>query len=185
MRNPYVIRTFAGVDMDPFDPHESEINIGDIAHSLSLLCRANGHISHFFSVAQHCLNCEGEAAARALDEKTRMFCLLHDATECYISDLIRPIKCRFPLYSEAEDRLSQVIYSALGLSLPTAEQRAAVKSIDDCMLYHEFSVLGRTKSFDEASSLQGTPDFSFKKPDMVEKEYINRYNILKEFFGDE
>lgn len=185
MRNPYVIRTFAGIDMDPFDPHENEINIGDIAHSLSLLCRANGHISHFFSVAQHCLNCETEAAARGLDEKTRMFCLLHDATECYISDLIRPIKCRFPVYNEAEERLAKVLYSALGLHFPTERQSAAVKSIDDCMLFNEFSVLGKTKSFDETSKLKSVPDFSFKNPEFVEKEYIMRYNDLKEFFGDE
>ena len=63
MRDPNQIRTYNGINMDPFNPRHSDIRIDDIAHALAMLCRANGHISHFYSVAQHCLNCEREAQA--------------------------------------------------------------------------------------------------------------------------
>ena len=89
--NPNEILTWGGVSVDPFDAVPEQIDIRDIAHSLSLLCRANGHIDHFYSVAQHCLNCEREAEARGLSLRARLYCLLHDASECYISDLIRPV----------------------------------------------------------------------------------------------
>jgi hypothetical protein len=44
------IQTFTGkrLDLDPPDP--SQIDIEDIAHSLSMLCRFNGQCNKFYSV---------------------------------------------------------------------------------------------------------------------------------------
>jgi len=39
----------------PLDPRLSEITLEDIARSLSMQCRWNGHCKEFYSVAQHCV----------------------------------------------------------------------------------------------------------------------------------
>ena len=86
------ITTYSKLRFDPVDPDPESIKIEDIAHSLSLLCRANGHFKRFFSVAQHSLNCCREAKARDYSEKIQHACLLHDASEAYLSDITRPVK---------------------------------------------------------------------------------------------
>ena len=86
------ILTYSKIRFAPLSPREADIKLLDIAHSLSLLCRANGHFPEFFSVAQHCINCEREARARGYSKKVRLACLLHDASEAFISDVTRPVK---------------------------------------------------------------------------------------------
>ncbi len=176
--NPNEILTWGGISVDPFDASPSQIKINDIAHSLSLLCRANGHIDHFYSVAQHCLNCEIEAEARGYDGRTRLYCLLHDASECYVSDLIRPVKRRFPLYSEGEAHLQQVIFTALGIGEPTPEEWDAVGSIDDSLLYHEFLSLRGTRIFDYAPPLRAALSYCFEQPPSVEARYLECFYRL-------
>ena len=41
------IKTYSGIMFDPLNPREALIRIGDIAHALSMLCRANGHFKSF------------------------------------------------------------------------------------------------------------------------------------------
>lgn len=176
--NPNEILTWGGVSVDPFDPSPGQIDIRDIAHSLSLLCRANGHIDHFYSVAQHCLACEREAQARGLGRRVQLFCLLHDASECYISDLIRPIKRRFPLYSEGEARLQRVIFEALGAGQPDPGEWERVGEIDDCMLYHEFLLLRGVQIFGREPARLSPLTCGFEPPAGVEAEYLARYQAL-------
>lgn len=92
MRNGLHINTFTGIHFYPLDPKITEIKTEDIAHALSLICRANGHCSHFYSVAQHSLNCAEEAKIRDYSTRVQLGCLLHDASEAYISDITRPVK---------------------------------------------------------------------------------------------
>ena len=44
------IKTYTGVMFDPVHPESERIDILDIAHALSMLCRANGHFRSFYSV---------------------------------------------------------------------------------------------------------------------------------------
>lgn len=178
LSNPNEILTWGGISVDPFDAAPEQIDITDIAHSLSLLCRANGHIRHFYSVAQHCLNCEQEAGARGLSPRIRLFCLLHDASECYISDLIRPVKRRFPLYSEGEARLQRVIFEALGIDSPTPEEWSCVGAVDDSLLYHEFLNLRGTRVFDQAPPLFARLSYDWERPDEIEARYLAYYHRL-------
>ena len=72
------IKTYTGVMFDPVHPEAERIDILDIAHALSMLCRANGHFRSFYSVGQHCINCAREAKARGYSERVQLACLLHD-----------------------------------------------------------------------------------------------------------
>ena len=185
MRDPNEIRTFHGINMDPFHPRLSDICIEDIAHALAMLCRANGHIGHFYSVAQHCLNCEKEAEARGMSLRTRLFSLLHDATECYISDLTRPVKRHFKLYYQVEAALAEVIYDALCRAQPTPEEFACVGLVDDCLLYYEFLELCDEKMFDEEPPRFGALDFSLRPFDAVIADYLARYHALTKALEEE
>ena len=57
------ILTYTKKMFDPLRPDAALIDIRDIAHALSMLCRANGHFKTFYSVGQHSINCAKEAEA--------------------------------------------------------------------------------------------------------------------------
>ena len=70
------ITTVTGKHFDPMDPGNQDFNIVDIAHALSLICRGNGHIRFFYSVAQHSIACAEEAVARGYSPEVILGCLL-------------------------------------------------------------------------------------------------------------
>lgn len=86
------MNVFSGHRIDPLHIKEDDIHLEDIAHALSLICRGNGHIKYFYSVAQHSLNCAKKAKSRGYSQHVVLSCLFHDASEAYMSDLITPIK---------------------------------------------------------------------------------------------
>ena len=86
------ITTYTKKYFDPLNVDESLLDIKDIAHALSLICRGNGHVQYFYSVAQHSLACAKEAKARGYSKEVILGCLLHDGSEVYLSDVTRPIK---------------------------------------------------------------------------------------------
>jgi len=172
--------TFTGEDFNPLSPDVDKIKIEDIAHSLSLMCRANGHLSGFYSVAQHCINCANEAEARGFSDKIELACLLHDASEAYMSDITRLVKKHLPIYIEAEENLQKIIYGKfLGAPL-TNEEYAHVKQIDDDMLVCEFNALMSTKVFDCAVDIKSKPSFDFVNFSDVEKEFICKFQVVSE-----
>ena len=104
------ITTYTGNHIDPADPDPEAISIRDIAHALSLICRGNGHVRNFWSVGQHCLDCAHEAQARKLSPRMILACLLHDASECYMSDVPRPMKKHMQEYQRQEKGILKVIF---------------------------------------------------------------------------
>jgi 5'-deoxynucleotidase YfbR-like HD superfamily hydrolase len=132
------ITTYLKKYFDPVNADINDIEIADIAHALSLLCRANGHFVHFYSVAQHCLNCAKEAKMRGYSNRVQLGCLLHDASEAYLSDVTRPIKAQLPKYLEVEEKLQNAIFDKWLSPSLTDEERKLVFEIDDAVLYHEF-----------------------------------------------
>ena len=74
------IVTFTEKHFDPTAPEENLIDLSDIGHALSLICRGNGHVKYFYSVAQHSIACCREAQARGYSDRVQLACLLHDAS---------------------------------------------------------------------------------------------------------
>jgi hypothetical protein len=100
------ISTYTG-QFHPFAPQADEVRIVDIAHSLSMLCRFNGHCRRFYSVAEHSY----WVADRLLHEfgsDVALVGLLHDAAEAYLGDIVRPLKRRLSVvvnYSRFDGRM--------------------------------------------------------------------------------
>jgi hypothetical protein len=123
------IQTYTGRQFFPLEPRAADIDVRDIAHSLSLQCRFNGHCRGFYSVAEHSVR-----VSHVLDGELRLWGLLHDAAEAYISDLPRPLKGTAPGFRAAEDRLLAVIVGSYGLPWPMP---AAVAHADEVLLATE------------------------------------------------
>lgn len=107
---PPLITTYTGKHFDITNMDPETISIEDMAHALSLICRGNGHVKTFYSVGQHCLQCAYEAEARGLSRRLILAALLHDGTECYMSDVPRPLKDVMNGYRDTEEHLLQLIY---------------------------------------------------------------------------
>lgn len=169
------MNTYSGKKFSVLHPDMDSIDVVDIAHALSLLCRGNGHVKHFYSVAQHCINCAKLAKARNLSVKLQFACLLHDASEAYMSDVIRPLKKDLPYYVEIEDQLLEVIFEKYGIK--EYVNHKSVKAIDDALCHYDLKHLLNLDI--EVEELEYIPDISFKNPMDVEKEYIEVFEQLK------
>lgn len=169
------ITTYMGEDFTPLTPDAKQIHIEDIAHALSLMCRANGHFVSFYSVAQHCINCANEAMARGLPARMQLACLLHDASEAYLSDVTRPVKQHLPKYREIENNLQDMIFDKFLGSRLTDAEAACIKQIDNDILICEFNTLMKKKVFDDCPSISSKPTFAFCNFAKVEHEFIRLY----------
>lgn len=169
------MKTFSNVKFNPLDPNPSDIKIEDIAHALSYICRGNGQVKSFYSVGQHCINAAKEASVRDLSERVILACLLHDASEAYMSDFIRPIKELMPTYREAENRLLDVIYERFGLGALSVEEKRLVKEIDDALLEYDMAELLYEPIPENGYKFRRTPDIKFRPFEEVEKEYLEIY----------
>ena len=172
------ITTYTGAHFAPTEPDANEVRIEDIAHALSLLCRGNGHVKQFFSVGQHCLHCAREALARGLGSRMALACLLHDASEAYLSDVPRPFKASLPQYKALEEELLALIYEKfLGIPL-TPEEKKALKQIDDDMLYYDLKVLLHDAPEGPAPVMQTAFSYQVLPFAQVEREYLELFEAL-------
>jgi len=110
-----MLRTFSGSAVNLLDPRPQDIHIADIAHSLSHLCRFNGHCARYYSVAEHCVH-----VSRLTERGNALWGLLHDAAEAYVGDLVRPVRAH-PLltgFESVERRVLEAVCQRFHLSLP-------------------------------------------------------------------
>ena len=127
------MQTRGGRQYWPLDPRACEVDIHDIAHALSKLCRYGGHTTEFYSVAEHSVLV---ARAQQCPPEYRLAALLHDAAEAYVTDIIRPIKPHLAGYSAIEAANMRAISERF--ALPTsAECIDAVKTLDNRILHDE------------------------------------------------
>lgn len=174
------ITTYGGTHFFPLKPEADKIYIEDIAHALSLLCRGNGHVKHFFSVGQHCINCAMEAVARDYSERVCLACLLHDASEAYLSDVPRPFKQSMVFYQELEEKILKIIYEKYLGSPLTDEEEKLVKGIDDDMLYFDLVELLDEPSDREEPEMRSIFSEDYEPFVQIEERYLN---LFWELFG--
>lgn len=168
------ILTYSKTKFYPLEPVESDILIEDIAHALAQMTRANGHFIHFYSVGQHSINCFKEAKARGYTKEVQLGCLLHDASEAYLSDITRPVKAFLPTYKEIEKNLQTAIYKKYKLELDDNDY-VKIKEVDDDMLYHEFKNLMGVDMYEKEPLVLSQPDFSLRDISSVEKEFLDLF----------
>lgn len=169
---------------DPLRPDVALLDITDIAHSLSMLCRANGHFKSFYSVGQHSINCMEEAKTRGYSRRVQLGCLLHDASEAYLSDVTRPVKAELPRYKEIEEPLQETIWNHWLTQPLTEEERRQIFEIDDAILAHEFVHLMGAAIFDPIPPICSDPEFSFTGFDTCKEDFLTRFRQLTQENSD-
>lgn len=173
-RNGDWIQTFTGRQFWPLDPRADEVDIRDIAHSLSLQCRYNGHCNRFYSVAEHSV-----LVCWAASPAVKLTALLHDAAEAYLCDLPRPVKHSVTGYKEAEQVVERVIAERFGLEFPFPDE---VHSLDARICLDE-----RDQVMGPLPAPWGEPFASLTplgttlncwSPDIAEKWFLHMFDVV-------
>jgi len=157
------MQTYTGKQYFPLAPHPDDVDIEDIAHSLSLQCRFNGHCEKYYSVAEHSRRCvdaismmwpdifnevfsslpedQDKAFEVLFDEymlPLKKMALLHDAAEAYMCDLPRPFKKSINNYKKYEELNMAAIITHFDIwpKHPVITKKY-VKIVDNVMLMTE------------------------------------------------
>ena len=169
------ITTYGGTHFTPTSPDINKIHIKDIAHALSLTCRGNGHVKTFFSFGQHCIHCALEAEARGYSGRVILACLVHDASEAYMSDVPTPFKKYLKEYINMEDHLLNLIYIKFLGSPLTPTEAQLVKQLDSDMLYFDMSILLNETSDSPAPSMKSSFSYEVLPFETVETRFLELY----------
>ena len=131
MNSAHWIQTYTGLAFDLVEPSPGSVDVEDIAHALSLLCRYTGHCAWFYSVAQHSILVSEIVAATA--PELALAALLHDAEEAYVGDWSSPLKAVIrdsASYALTPERAAQAaVEQRFGLTLSLAD-RGTIKAAD-------------------------------------------------------
>jgi 5'-deoxynucleotidase YfbR-like HD superfamily hydrolase len=114
----YLLTQYVGqVDLE--NPANIEkIDIRDIGRGLSRICRWGGHTRAYFSVAEHCVLMSRRVMDMGGSKELALECLLHDASEAYIGDVVGPFKEMLgDAYLKWEDLWMSAIAARFSLSL--------------------------------------------------------------------
>lgn len=133
------IRVYSGKQFHFLNPKQSEIDIYDIAHNLSQLCRFTGSTRTFYSIAEHCCR-----VSDILPDSLKLSGLAHDFAEAYMADINSPLKSILPQYKEVERRVEAVIYKKYNIKYPFP---AEVKNADMVLLVTEMRDLMPKEDF--------------------------------------
>jgi hypothetical protein len=139
--------------------------------SRTYLCEGYGAHN---SVAEHCV-----LMSHAVAPENALWALLHDATEAYLSDMIRPIKRAMPEYRAAEWRMQQAIVDRF--DLPTLDLPDEVKEADNRILHDEREALMATPPL-PWSSIEDVPALGVQiegwGPAHAKERYLERLHAL-------
>lgn len=115
MSNFYV--TYSGYQVHPDNLDSTYIDIQDIAHHLTKIQRFGGALplDKNYSVAEH-LILLAQHARMYYTAEVASLCLLHDAAEAYLGDVVTALKEQLPDYKELEDQMEEKIYKTYNVN---------------------------------------------------------------------
>lgn len=125
------VTTYTGKKFHFLDPQPDEVDIVDIAHSLSITTRFGGQCREFYSVAEHSIR-----VAEIVPQEYKLLALLHDASEAYLPDLPRPIKAEIPRFKAIETTILAAILSKF-IPNSWAGKGTTIKEADNILLATE------------------------------------------------
>ena len=160
------IDTFSGLKFSFLTPEIGHISIIDIGKGLANKGHFGGQTEHFFSIAQHSLLVLN---LMTLDFKNNykmgMAALLHDASEAYTGDMVKPLKELLPEFKRIEDNITRVIFEKFSLPLEILKK---IKPYDLKAQEIEYDTF-----FNKRNHLE------YLSPNEAYKEFITQYLYYK------
>jgi hypothetical protein len=122
----------SGIKIDLVNPTPEMFTIKDIAGALSKLCRFNGQLKTFYSVAQHSVH-----VSELVPERLKLAALFHDASEAYICDIPTPFKRMLgTAYTDTETKIQSAIGEKFGITQEEFDD-PLIKQADRIMVVSE------------------------------------------------
>lgn len=143
----------------PLHPKAEEVSIEVIAHHLATRCRYNGAVQHkdvdwrmFYSVAEHSVYVALYLVLLGYSKREILTALLHDGSEAFNGDLIRPLKYSSEFsapFKVVEERNERAIAEKFDLIFPYP---AIVKEADEAVTSAEINQIVPQNSDEEWDS---------------------------------
>lgn len=172
------VSTFSGQPFYPLDPLPADVRIEDIAHALSQLCRFAGHTRQFYSVAQHSVIVSEICGSGPV----ALWGLLHDASEAYLSDIMRPVKHAHELsgYRQVEALVQAAICQRFALEVA---QPDLVSHVDQLVLRAEQrDLMNMPPGWYPKGDAHPTP-ISPMPAALAERQFLRRFKALSAELG--
>ena len=194
----YEVETYSGRYVDTSNPRVDTIDLTDIAHALSQICRYGGHCRVFYPVAEHSV-----FVSRRLERKgaPAIVCyegLHHDDAEGYLGDIPRPTKGLLRTLGSAYDDLSDLMDNVIcayltetfGVTVDPAHfHERTIKDADNWSLFVEARHLLPSRGINWSGSQLGdwgvrqdglpnrivTPDYFHGTRDVLPSDARQRY----------
>jgi len=191
-RGPW-FTTNSGVHFYLFDPKQDEVRIQDIATHLSVLTRFGGALGVPYTVGHHSLIMSYIAQYRRWDPIEAFICLMHDATEAYVGDVVRPFKQALPEVKEAEKNVADIIGEKYGIILHPLEPD--IDMLDKRICKHEAGYFElSTDGWSDPAFRDLTPfteneqlifvKYAEMEPNSVRKRFLKQFhNLYTEVHG--
>jgi len=164
------LTTYTGKQFYPWKPNPDDIDIHDIAHSLSNICRYNGHCNIFYSVAEHCVR-----LVDIVPNHCKPYALMHDAAEAYFSDVPSLIKRALPDVMDMESHLIDMIlvkYAIAPVPYRTVYETAKNEQV---LLVTEVRDLGINPTGWQFSEYPLDTTITPMSPEFAEAEFIRMF----------
>lgn len=133
-KDTYLV-TRSNVKFDLVNVSAVNVRLEDIAWSLARIPRFIGHSRAFRSVAAHSVSCAALARRFRESERVQLLCVLHDAHEAYLGDLISPVVNVMPLevaqwWVGLKNRVQQAIWERFHVSPPDESEHMLISTYD-------------------------------------------------------
>lgn len=144
IQHPYIV-TLSGVHAGPPGVfHPKDVRLADIIPALAKICRYNGHLDRYYSVAEHSVLVSRMAEEAGEEDEVIRAALFHDAHEAYTGDRPSPQKDMIAGWREFESAYEDAVRAALGLPEPADPIWFKVRVLDQEIRHREVRNLRTT-----------------------------------------
>lgn len=184
----YLATTVSGRGLSLLEPNPDDVQITDIAHSLSQINRFNGNTAWGYSVATHSLQAQEAVASIGGSAVEQLEALMHDAAEAYVGDISTPVKALLgDKFRDIEGRVMDAILRRFRLSggfLLSDKMR----DIDQCLAQAERNILIRDADhWLRGDSLEVMTKHGARcravdmyiDPERAERRFLDKFNELR------